>query len=540
MKINETEKPMTASTASRPGIQSKEERAALHEAQVRLLYANLPTSIIVNMLLALLLAGIQRPAIATGTLIGWLAVLGVVQLARAVQLVAWKRRAPDARDASHWLLHFRASAIATGVTWGTGAILLSPPDDMSRQVYVAFVLAGLTGGAITSLAIDRISTFGFVLPALLPYVAFFATENSEVGLGMSGMVALFLFFIAGSAIRSRRNLTENVLLRIKAVEDEEELRHSAERLNQAQRIAHIGNWELDLVRNELYWSDEIYRIFEIEPDKFTASYEAFLNAVHPDDRDMVNKAYTDSLVSRKPYDIDHRLLLADGRVKYVHEHGETDIDEDGKAIRSRGTVQDITERKMMEEQVQFLADHDPLTRLPNRNLFADRLLYVLAIADRDNTSLALMFIDLDDFKPVNDEYGHDIGDHMLQEVAQRIHGCLRKSDTVARIGGDEFIVLLPKISEEQDALAVAEKIHSAIKAPFELAGHSLVISSCIGIAIYPEHAREQLQLMKYADTAMYHAKAEGRNSIRIYQPGMRGAGARLSIISPGTAAGKQQ
>ena len=186
-----------------------------------------------------------------------------------------------------------------------------------------------------------------------------------------------------------------------------------------------------------------------------------------------------------------------------------------------GWFYDITDRKEMEEQVQHLAYHDPLTDLPNRMLFTDRLQQALATAKRDQAQLALMFIDLDKFKPVNDTHGHNVGDLLLKEVAQRIHDCLRESDTVARIGGDEFVVLLPVIRVAQDALEVAEKIRCALNQPFELAGHSLSISSSTGIAIYPEHGDEEKQLIKNADDAMYYAKSIGRNNVQIYRSDMQ-------------------
>ncbi|MFA5826220.1 MAG: PAS domain S-box protein, partial [Gallionellaceae bacterium] len=146
-----------------------------------------------------------------------------------------------------------------------------------------------------------------------------------------------------------------------------------------------------------------------------------------------------------------------------------------------GWFYDISDRKAMEEQVQHLAHYDALTDLPNRTLFADRLQQALAVAKRDKARLALMFIDLDKFKPVNDALGHNVGDMLLKEVSRRIQACLRESDTVARVGGDEFIVLLPAIDTEQDALGVAEKIRSSLNEPFDLAGHSLGISSSTGI-----------------------------------------------------------
>lgn len=182
---------------------------------------------------------------------------------------------------------------------------------------------------------------------------------------------------------------------------------------------------------------------------------------------------------------------------------------------------DVTERKQEEDRTHYLAHYDALTHLPNRTLIADRVRQALAKAKRDKTRMALMFADLDKFKPVNDELGHDVGDLLLQEVAKRLQDCMRESDTAARVGGDEFIILLPTIETEQDARVVAEKICHALDQPFELAGHRLSISCSIGVAVYPEHGGDEEQLVKHADTAMYCAKQSGRNNVKIFRAGMQ-------------------
>lgn len=181
---------------------------------------------------------------------------------------------------------------------------------------------------------------------------------------------------------------------------------------------------------------------------------------------------------------------------------------------------DITQAKQLEQQMHHLAHYDTLTDLPNRALFSDRLRLSLAAARRGQTHLAVMLIDLDQFKSINDTLGHDIGDLLLKEVAVRMQRCVRESDTISRMGGDEFIVLLPSIETEPDVMTVAEKILYVLNQPFELAGHEIHISSSIGIAIYPEHGDEDKSLLKNADIAMYFAKQSGRNNAKLFQPDM--------------------
>lgn len=314
-------------------------------------------------------------------------------------------------------------------------------------------------------------------------------------------------------------------------QSERALALSEQRLKDAQRTSHVGNWELDLGSGELVWSDEIFRIFEIDKAHFGASFEAFLALIHPDDRDDVNAAYARSLDTRQPYAIDHRLLLPDGRVKYVHEACETSFGATGQPLCSKGTVQDITRSKLLENQIRQLAFYDPLTGLPNRRLLDDRLNLSMASSKRSGFYCALMFLDLDNFKPLNDAHGHAVGDLLLTEVADRLKACVREIDTVARLGGDEFVVLLDKLAlNKADAtaqsLVVAKKIRATLAAPYQLPlppcdrREAFVQHHCsasIGVVVFFDHEASLVELLKWADAAMYKAKDAGRNTVRFHE-----------------------
>jgi diguanylate cyclase (GGDEF)-like protein len=168
----------------------------------------------------------------------------------------------------------------------------------------------------------------------------------------------------------------------------------------------------------------------------------------------------------------------------------------------------------MTEELRHMAQHDPLTDLPNRALFNDRLSQELARARRQNGRLAMVFLDLDHFKSINDNYGHDVGDQVLRRVARQLQACVRASDTVGRIGGDEFVVLLAQLSESDSVLALAGELRESLRQPFKVDGHELSISCSIGVAVYPEDGTDAEGLTKGADDAMYRAKEAGRDCVR--------------------------
>jgi diguanylate cyclase (GGDEF)-like protein len=181
-----------------------------------------------------------------------------------------------------------------------------------------------------------------------------------------------------------------------------------------------------------------------------------------------------------------------------------------------------------------------LTNLPNRRLLTDRLHQGVTHAKRDQGHVALIYVDLDRFKPVNDRYGHATGDLLLQAVAHRLRTCVRESDTVARVGGDEFVVLLDGISHANDAMQVAEKIHAVLLEPFRLAsGQSVHISSSAGIAMYPEHGQDEATLSRHADAAMYAAKDAGRDQYVVYDPALEQQGAALQTKAQGQVGGEK-
>ncbi|HEY1252736.1 MAG TPA: EAL domain-containing protein [Thermoanaerobaculia bacterium] len=226
------------------------------------------------------------------------------------------------------------------------------------------------------------------------------------------------------------------------------------------------------------------------------------------------------------------LRRKDGSTVWVLESENLIEGSDGRLSIIEGTAIDITERKRAEEQVKHLAFHDPLTNLPNRLLFNDRLTLAVAQAHRHNQKLAVLFLDLDRFKVINDSLGHSVGDELLRQVAERIQEHVREGDTVARLGGDEFTLLVPGITAEEDAAKIARKICDAVHDPFWIDGRELFVTTSLGVSVYPSDGHDAETLVRNADSAMYRAKEQGRDNYQLYTPAMNAkAIERLSLES---------
>ncbi len=253
--------------------------------------------------------------------------------------------------------------------------------------------------------------------------------------------------------------------------------------------------------------------------------EALMGLIHQEDQERVVRESLDSAESLTPWHREFRMYHRDGRLQWVEAHDQPQKLEDGTILWT-GYVNDITERKALEASVMAseakyrqLAQFDPVTGLANRTEFFSRLHLAINLAERQGQSLALLFIDLDLFKPVNDAYGHAVGDTLLRQVGERLVAELRDSDLVARIGGDEFTVLIPGPINAGTARHVAEKLASVLAIPFPLGSQEARISASVGVALYPEHGQDTETLTHAADKAMYHAKAAGRNTAVLYPGG---------------------
>lgn len=744
-------------------------------AQLQQLLSTSNTSLITSTLLAIILAYMQHEVIESFVILTWLTLVILVALARAALVVIYKRT-PDNDDTAthHRIKIFRFGVLITGLVWGSAGLLMSPPNDPPHQMFLIFMLAGLSAGGVVSYSADIVSGIIYSISILLPIIIrlLFAEDSISLAMSMAGM--LYLAFMIVSLRHINRSLTENMALRLEAYAREEVVRASEERYRLLLNHLPVGVFHYDTNLIITYCNDRLSNILHNSIDhivgldmkalkdqsvlpalnkailgefgyyegRYSATFsesEGWINLICAPAQDNSGKveggiAILQDITERKQAEEKMRVsdewhhailegtmdgfwlldtqghmlevnqayclmsgyseaelltmsipdleahesaddtaahiekIIAQGEDRFESRHRrkdgstfELEISVQYRFIEGGQFVvflQDITERKRSEdnlriaatafesqegmmvtdvnsvilrvnqaftlitgyteeevlghtpamfksgrhdtafyaamwkgiidtgawngevynqrkngeiyperltitavkgannivtnyvaslvditiekitaEEIQFLAFYDPLTGLPNRRLLLDRLNHVLAASLRNGRDGAILFLDLDHFKSLNDTLGHDIGDLLLQQVAARLTACVREGDTVARLGGDEYVVMLEDLSEHSvEAAAQAEvigkKILAALNQPYKLATHEYHSTPSIGIALFSDHTQSQEELLKHADIAMYQAKKAGRNTLRFFDPQMQHTiHARVSLES---------
>ena len=299
------------------------------------------------------------------------------------------------------------------------------------------------------------------------------------------------------------------------------------RLAKTQELAKLGNWQIDLASSEFSCSSKACRLLGFD-GRQQASYTDFLLPIVASERDNVKEKIDHAVKHKKNLALNYPVVLPDGTQKHILNQGEILYNGNGHPELMLGVIQDVTQLKQAEEEIRLLAFYDSLTGLANRSLFMDRLEQTLALARRTQQKFALLFLDLDQFKMINDTLGHHVGDLLLKQVGARLKSNIRDSDTVsmlgsdqtgsviARLGGDEFTVLLSNIKDPQAAAKVATRLIREVADTYHLDGHDVAMTTSIGISVFPEDGTEASVLLKNADSAMYHAKNNGRNGYQFY------------------------
>jgi diguanylate cyclase (GGDEF)-like protein/PAS domain S-box-containing protein len=279
----------------------------------------------------------------------------------------------------------------------------------------------------------------------------------------------------------------------------------------AETLGCNGSWYYDARSGEYEWSDGLYELLGVDVwmpfSRDVRMYDL------KEESNAISLAVEHARLTHEPYSLDHRIVRTDGAIRHVQEKAAFYFDERGQLTHVIGTMSDITDRKRSESRLAYLAYHDPLSDLPNRTLLEERFTTALERARFHNSYCAILFIDIDGFKAVNDNLGHTCGDDLLRAIASRLRSHVRTGDTLARLGGDEFVILLDSFAKNGDAQKVAAAVLEIFKDPFTLGQRRITVSASIGVAVAPPAGTTLQAILDASDRAMYQAKREGGNRI---------------------------
>ncbi len=448
-------------------------------------------------------------------------IAGPIVLAMLVGAAAWQLRGGKVKNTIKtmtygvWLvvtgIAIVNGGLRTPIVYAYPVIILSVGLMISARA--AFLTTAATTLAILGLMFGELAG---LLPVKTPAIpAMYGVLQISICLMAAGLI--------GSVVKSYQTrlkelyaLGQNLTIRTRHLEE------SKLQLQQAQTVARVGSWVLALPTLEFTLSDETRRILDLPEDHGNA-FDALLQKTWHQDRDVLVQA---ARATRSGASVDFEVRIVVGEaLRWVRVKADIQKDADSAAQYAVGIAQDITERKAAEAQIQTLAYFDALTGLPNRRLLMDRLAHAMASSVRHPRKAALLFVDMDNFKVLNDTHGHFMGDQLLLQVAQRLSSCIREGDTVARLGGDEFVVMLENLSGDlqvatDQARAVAEKVLAVLAQPHQLDNNTHMSTSSLGVTLFGEQAESIEEPLKRADMAMYQAKAAGRNTLRFFDPSM--------------------
>jgi len=320
------------------------------------------------------------------------------------------------------------------------------------------------------------------------------------------------------------SVADQIALAIERKRADDALRHSQERFELVARATSDAVWDWDFSTNNIWWNEGYQKLFGYTPEEIVNGLDSWETNIHPDDSERVMQDIHRHIDSGKTnWQSEYRFRRADGSFAFVIDRGYVVYDAARTPIRMLGSMMDVTERKSLEEQLTHQALHDPLTKIANRALFKDRVDHALTKLERNNSSLAVLFLDLDNFKSINDSLGHATGDKLLVAVAERLQDCLRTADTAARLGGDEFALLVEAMLRPDESTMIAERVLNVFKQPFIIDGKEIYVGTSIGIASGTNNQLNSEELLRNADLAMYLAKSQGKGKFVVFEPRMHTA-----------------
>jgi len=516
----------------------------LHAEQVRLLFrfslvGYLATLLVIFILGAILWEDLARPA-----LFLWFVSISLVAVGRYLLYKAFIREARAAPEMTTWERRFLLGTVLAALCWmAIGTVLLPDSARMVQRLSVVMLVMLLMTGAVAYYAPHRYAYKITAFFGLVPLAVTLVRSGDRNQMFISGIILVLAMVLPYVHARVHRALVESLTIRRARESLTTELEGERQRLERANASLVEEHAErLKAQQGELVAAQKLRMHFESTPlavvewdrrGHATAwnpaaeaifgypAYEvlgkpiASLLAAQGDRADMESMC-RELLETGEGNKTTLVNIARNGRTIHCEWYNTPLVDASGTVTGFASLVQDITERLNTERTIHYMAHHDALTGLPNRRLMQDRLNQAIMAARRKQRHVAVLFLDLDRFKVVNDTLGHDTGDFILKDVARRLITCVREVDTVSREGGDEFVLILPDLERPENARVVADKILQELARPVEIGGHEIHVTPSIGISHYPNDATDVHQLLKHADNAMYQAKDAGRNTVRFF------------------------
>ena len=493
------------------------------EAEVtKILYASVTKSLVTSLVLVLLIAYVFSGLIATTALIAWALMLVITYVVRHAFAIIRSRQTLKLSE-HQWLTIFRLSTAACGAAWGLSGVLLFNTQDIMYQVFLASCLAGVCAGGIIVYSVEKITSLCFTCCLLLVSTPTFFMHGSHIAYVIAIMLVMFAVYSTLAGLGGAKAYRDSIKIRIASMYANKEIKS----LSQRQKL-HIENTPLAVIEwdanlNICAWNAAAEAVFGYSAQEAVGKHGLFLM---PQQQNTQVDLRADQLIQTISLNsAENEILRKDGKLIHCAWFNTPIKDKHDQLIGFASLVQDKTAAKEAQDEILRLAYFDTLTNLPNRRLLDDRLKQAIATSKRSKKLGCVMYIDLDNFKALNDSKGHSIGDLLLKEVAKRLQKIVRGNDTVARIGGDEFVLILNDLGADTEqatinAGALADKIIAEINQPYMLNGHHHHCSPSAGICLYLGDTLSSEELLKRADSSMYLVKKEGRNNFKLFDEAM--------------------
>jgi diguanylate cyclase (GGDEF)-like protein len=482
--------------------------------RVDTLYASLLLSSAVSLCIALILVLIHYRYDPGDSHWAWTSAMVLVLGARTLSAWAYRRERDKTSTASRWLLRYRLGAATTAALWGAAGLLFFPEGQPGVQGFTLLVLIGMAAGALSVNITDYVTYRLFVTLALLPPAANLITAPHGIQISTGVLMLLLAAFLIMSGRRNYNTMMDSIRLRYRNAELLQDLAREKQRvINEAETMmgtvlacAPIALWAIDTAGTIRFMDGNRtgeqsgLRLPEVGDNLLTA-FADHSQITYETQRALSGETFVTEIdLHDRSYEVHYSPLRGNG-------------DEPDGAI---GVAIDISDRKRHEQELDKRAHYDELTGLPNRTLIMSQAEHAFEQARRKRSHVAIFFLDLDNFKAVNDTMGHRAGDALLRQTAERLQRVVRESDIPGRLGGDEFLVISENLKSPDDAEVIAHKITHAFQRPFLIDGREIYATTSVGVAVYPTDGDSAEQLLQSADTAMYQAKSQGKNIYRFF------------------------